>query len=55
MVRTLSSVAELAGVGLIVAGSWLFSAWLGLIVAGVALVALGFALDPPRRRAIEGP
>lgn len=53
MIRTLSSAAELVGIGLVVAGAWLFAAWLGLIVAGLALVLVGVALDPPRREAVE--
>lgn len=53
MVRTLSSVVELAGIGLVVAGAWLFAPWLGLIVAGFALVLAGLMLDPPRREVVE--
>lgn len=53
MIRTLSSVAELVGIGLVVAGAWMFAAWLGLIVAGLAFVLLGVVLDPPRREGVE--
>lgn len=45
----LSTVAELAGVGAIVAGFALIAAWLGLIVGGFALIVVGLALDPPKR------
>lgn len=44
-----SAGAELAGVGLIVAGFWLIAPWLGLIVGGIALILVGLAVDPPAR------
>jgi len=40
----LSSLAELVGCALVVAGVALVAVWLALVVAGVALVAIGYGL-----------
>ena len=41
-------VLQLVGAALVVAGAFVLAVWLGLIVAGVAAVAVGFALNVPR-------
>ena len=48
--RALSTVLELTGLVLVAGGVFLLAPWLGVTVGGVGLVALGLALDPPRRR-----
>lgn len=42
MRATLTTLAEVAGIGLVSAGSWLILPALGLIVAGIGLAAIGF-------------
>jgi hypothetical protein len=41
----LSTVVELAGLAAFVAAGWLIAPWLGLVVAGCALLLIGQALD----------
>ena len=48
MRSVLSTVVELLGLLAVAAAAWLFDARLGLAVAGVVLVVVGFALDRPR-------
>ena len=47
--RAASTVLDLVGLCLVGGGLWLLAPWLGVTVAGIGLVALGLALDPPRR------
>lgn len=49
-VTILSTFLELAGVVLVAAGAYTLAPWLGLIVAGVLVVTVGVALDPPRQK-----
>lgn len=44
-----STIAEVAGLAAIAFGLGMLAPWLGVTVAGVGLLALGVALDPPRR------
>lgn len=44
-----SGAAEIAGIAAIVAGFAQLAPWLGWISGGVALVAVGLAIDPPGR------
>lgn len=46
----LSTLLELAGVTLVAAGAYTLAPWLGLIVAGVLVVTVGVALDPPAKK-----
>lgn len=39
----ISTLLELAGIGVLTAGGWLIAPYVGLIIAGIALVALGVA------------
>ena len=41
-----ASVCQLLGLGSIVVAAFLFSTVVGLVVAGVVLLAVGAALDP---------
>ena len=41
-----STVVELAGIGVLSAGFWLIRPWAGLIVLGAGLILLGFAASP---------
>lgn len=45
LISALSVLAELAGLAALALGVWLFDPRVGLLVAGVELVALGFSLD----------
>ncbi len=49
-VSLLSTLLELAGVALVAAGAYALAPWLGLIVAGVLVVTVGVALDPPAKK-----
>lgn len=49
MLRILSSLLEVLGLGAVTGGAFLFDWRLGVMVAGVVLVLLGFVTDPPRR------
>ena len=56
MMRPLSDFLELLGLALIVFAAWRFDWRLGVAVAGVVLVLVGWALDrpgPDRSRAVE--
>lgn len=46
----LSTFLELVGVAGVAAGAAMLAPWLGLVVGGLAVAAIGVALDPPRRR-----
>lgn len=45
----LSTGLELIGVAAVTAGAWVLAPWIGLIVGGLLVGAVGVALDPPRR------
>lgn len=45
-----SSVAQLAGIGGITTGCYLIYPAVAWIVGGILLVALGVALDPPKKQ-----
>lgn len=49
VVRLASTVVEILGLVAVVVGAYLIDRYLGLLVAGVVLVLVGLALDPPRR------
>lgn len=48
--RTASMVVELAGIAAITWGFAQIAVWLGWIIGGLALVLVGFAIDPPKGR-----
>jgi hypothetical protein len=48
-----ASTAELAGVGCLCYGVWLIWAPLLWLLVGLALVSVGYALDPDRHRKPE--
>lgn len=45
-----ATVAELAGIASITVGLWLVAPVLGLVAAGVGLIVVGLAIDPPSPR-----
>jgi|GEM_PF-3762517 len=47
--RLASTLLELAGIAAVAVGLWMLAPWIGVTVAGLGLVAVGVALDPPRR------
>lgn len=47
----LSLLFELAGVGLVAYGLFTEWPWLGITVAGLGVILVGVAIDPPSRRA----
>lgn len=47
--RLLSTLVEVLGLLAVVVGAFLIDWRLGVMVAGVVLVLVGLALDPPRR------
>ena len=47
----LSTLLEILGLGVLAFGLWLLAPWLGVTVAGLGMVALGFALDVPGKDA----
>ena len=49
MRAVVSSVLELVGLALVAAAGVMLAPWVGAFLAGVGLVALGLALDPPVR------
>lgn len=49
MKTSLSTACELAGLAVLAVGLWMLAPWLGVAVGGVGLVAVGVALDPPRK------
>lgn len=50
MVKSIiSACLELAGLGLAAYGLWTLAPWLGMTVGGLGLMAVGTAVDPPRR------
>ena len=49
MRAVVSSVLELVGLVLVAAAGFMLAPWVGAFLAGVGLVALGLALDPPAR------
>lgn len=44
-----ASALEVAGIALVATGLWMLAPWLGVTVAGAGLVAVGMAVDPPKR------
>lgn len=48
-VKIVSTVAEILGLCAVVAGAALFDWRAGVVVAGLVLVLVGLALDPPGR------
>jgi hypothetical protein len=46
----ISLLFDLAGIAAIVWGFYLFLPALGFIVAGLGLILLGLAVDPPKRK-----
>jgi len=46
----LSTALELVGALLVAGGAAVLAPWLGLVVAGLGVFAVGVALDPPARR-----
>ena len=50
----LSGLLELSGIAAITGGVYLISPIAALIIGGVALIALGLALDPPKRPLKDG-
>ena len=55
MVRLIvSGLIELLGLGAIVWGVYLFSIPIAFIIAGIGLMLIGLAVDPPKPR-IKGP
>ncbi|WPH57625.1 hypothetical protein [Mycobacterium phage WXIN] len=46
----ISTLLELIGILAIVCGASLIAPFLGFIVAGIGLVGLGWAIDPPARK-----
>ena len=46
--RVASTIVELFGIAAITWGFVQIAPWLGWIVGGLALVLIGFAIDPPR-------
>ena len=51
MTRVASTTVELLGIAAIIWGFAQITPWLGWIVGGLALVLVGFAIDPPSRDA----
>lgn len=51
--EAVSTVTELAGLGVLSAGFWMIRPWAGLIVLGVGLIVLGFASSPRFNRLEE--
>jgi len=49
MRAVVSSVLELAGLTLVAVAGFLLAPWVGAFLAGVGLVVVGLALDPPAR------
>jgi predicted phage tail protein len=49
------TVLQVLGVAVMSAGFWMLAPWLGAVVAGVALVALGVSLEADRRRNAREP
>ena len=49
--RLFSSFLEVVGVALVAAGFGMRWLWVGVVVAGVGLLAVGVMLDPPPARA----
>lgn len=49
--RLASTLIEMTGLAAVAVGLWMLAPWLGVTVAGLGLVALGIALDPPKRKA----
>jgi hypothetical protein len=45
MISALANGLQVAGLILIAVGGWLIFPWLGLILAGVSAVLVGFALE----------
>ncbi len=45
-----ASILEVVGLAVMAVGLWTLAPWLGLVVGGVAVAALGIAVDPPRAR-----
>lgn len=45
-----SSLLELAGMAAVSAGAYMLAPWAGMVVAGVSLALVGYALDPPPRK-----
>ena len=49
MRAVVSSVLEVVGLVLVAAAGFMLDPWVGALLAGVGLVAVGLALDPPAR------
>jgi hypothetical protein len=49
MRQIISTLIELTGAAAVVHGCYLIAPFLGFVVAGVVLVAVGLALDPPQK------
>lgn len=49
MRSVVSSILELAGLTLVAVAGFLLAPWVGAFLAGVGLVVVGLALDPPAR------
>lgn len=49
MKSVMASILQIAGIGGTATGLYMLAPWLGVVVGGVGLVALGFAIDPPKR------
>jgi len=45
----LASAVEIAGIVVLGVGLWMLAPWLGVAVSGLGMIALGFALDLPKR------
>lgn len=45
-----ASLLELAGITGLSVGLWWLAPWVGMVSAGVGLVLLGLAVDPPQAR-----
>lgn len=45
LTRALANGLQVAGLALIALGGWLVFPWLGLLLAGVGCVLVGFALE----------
>jgi hypothetical protein len=44
-----ASLLEIVGIALLSFGLGMLALWLGVAVAGVGLVLIGLAIDPPKR------
>lgn len=44
-----SAFLEIVGIVVLSVGLWMLAPWLGVAVAGVGLILVGMAMDPPRR------